>query len=273
MGLELTTATPFIFSLIIAFFGGIATFVASCFLPLVPVYIAYLTGVDIRTPQLSTRKSVGILSVSFVIGFVTMFVLLGLSMRSVIGILPVHRWYLEKIVGLLFIGLGLLFLGFIPWSTVMQDRPVSFKKVENWFSKVFRLSDFSEKLGHPMWMKHFGLVVQAMLVGAGFAVGWSPCIGPILAVILLWVAQVGQWVQGLLLLIVYSIGVGIPFVLIGLFYQQLAPILKRFERATALIHTVAGVIIIVVGLMYLFDQMQLLSQWYLYFFNPHQWAG
>lgn len=219
----------------IAFLSGIITFFASCFLPLAPVYIAYLSGVSLTHAKESkaNRRIILNTSILFVIGFITVFVLLGATFTSFAKLISPHKQLIEKIGGLLFIILGLQISGLLRFHRLSRDFH-------------FRIAG---------WLRDYRRI-HALLVGVTFGLGWSPCVGPVLGVILLWASQQRTFGEGLLMLIFYGLGLGFPFIILGLGFEKYMPLLKRSKRFTNYLQLVSGLLVLIAGLLLFFGKLQ-----------------
>lgn len=224
-------------SYIVAFTAGLLSFFSPCVLPLVPVYIANLAGTTAidsktRTSYLPTLFH----SLCFVLGFSLVFIVLGASVGLIGTTITTHSNLLRYIAGGLIIAFGVFLIAAykVPW--------LNYEK---------RLS--------PAVSSNPGYL-RSILVGAAFALGWTPCIGPILGTILAlaWSSQtVGE---GALLLSVYSLGLGIPFILIGLAWGAIMPLWKGINRHLGTISIISGVLLIVVGILMLTGNLSWLGQ-------------
>ncbi|MFZ5376066.1 MAG: cytochrome c biogenesis CcdA family protein [Patescibacteria group bacterium] len=223
---------------LIAFASGFITFFASCLLPLVPTYLGYLSGVALSSEESSSQRlKIVRISLLFVTGFVTAFVLLGMSLSRLSWMLRNHRDFIDKLSGLLFVTLGLFMLGVFKHRGFHQERKLDiqrfFVKNQNW---------------------------HALVAGFSFGVGWSPCIGPVLAVILYWSAQQASVFKGIFLLISYGLGLGLPFVLIAVFFEKLIPLLKKYRRISQFTTYFSAGIVIAAGIMLFIGQFHNFSK-------------
>ncbi|MFA4837276.1 MAG: cytochrome c biogenesis protein CcdA [Dehalococcoidia bacterium] len=225
-------------SLPIVFGAGILSFLSPCVLPLVPVYLANMAGVSVldrdsgvgfRTPLVHT--------LIFVAGFTVIFTALGASAGLLGFFAGAHRDVLSKIAGglLIFFGIFLIASLKIPWLN---------------------------------YQKHVGIGIgsgtgylRSFLIGSAFALGWTPCVGPILGGILTLAYDSETAWRGSYLLLVYSLGLGIPFIIMSLAVSPISAYLKRFSRYTPLASLVGGVLLIVVGALIYFDKLSRLSAW------------
>lgn len=236
-------------NLLIAFIGGIVTFFASCLLPLVPTYLAYLSGITVTKPVNDQHKrliqrEVFLNSLLFVVGFVGVFVLLGAAASSLGKAIALYKPFIEKLGGGFLILMGLFMLGVI--------KPT-------WLYKEFKIH-LPSKL--TKWRK-----LNSLLVGTTFGFAWTPCIGPVLAVILFWASQAATIWQGIGLLLAYGIGMGLPFVIIGLLFETLTPKLNATARMGRWLQRAAAIIIILTGVLLITGYMQSISLQLLNFLN------
>ena len=214
-----TSQTAFI----AAFAAGTVSFLSPCVLPLVPGYISYIAGESVMAtgPKSATRRiQVIALSVCFILGFSTVFVLLGASATALGHLLLARRYELNLVGGAIVIGFGLFTLGLLrPW----------------WLSRDLRLHAAAPR-GHP---------VGAYLLGMAFAFGWSPCIGPILGTIPTMGVASATVAKGSALLATYSLGLGVPFLIAAAFTDGLLERVKIMGRAGRLCQLIAGSVIVI----------------------------
>ena len=233
----------------LAFTAGVLSFISPCVLPLIPSYLTYITGLsfsqlDDEHPTAQVRMTVVLHSLCFILGFSVVFVLLGaiagIASSQIELYLREGLEWVEKIGGLLILLFGVHMTGLFHFGVLLGDKRVQLQKKPSGFAGTF-------------------------LVGVAFAAGWTPCIGPILASILVVAASSGQVGQGVGLLSVYSLGMGIPFLLAGLLFHQFLAAFKRFRKHIRLVEIGTGVMLIAVGIMLMFDMLggitMFLYQW------------
>ncbi len=233
----------------IAFTAGILSFASPCVLPLIPSYLTYITGLsfsqlDDEHPNAKVRLTVLLHSLCFILGFSFVFILLGaiagIASSSIQIYLREGMEWVEKIGGLLIFLFGIHMTGLFHFGLLLGEKRVQLHKKPSGFIGTF-------------------------VVGLAFAAGWTPCIGPILASILMVAASSGQVGEGVGLLTVYSLGLGVPFLLSGLLFHQFLSAFKRFRKHIRLIEIGTGVMLIVVGIMLMFNLLgrltNLLYQW------------
>jgi cytochrome c-type biogenesis protein len=224
-------------SYIVAFSGGLLSFFSPCVLPLVPAYLANLAGVTAIDPN--TRKSylpTLFHSLAFVLGFSIIFIILGASVGLIGTTITAHSVLLRQIAGGLIIAFGIFLIAAfkLPW--------LNYEK---------RLK--SPTGSNPGYLRSIG-------IGAAFALGWTPCIGPILGAILTFAWSSQTVAEGALLLAVYSLGMGIPFIILGLVWGAIMPLWKSINRYLGVISIVSGVLLIIVGILMLSGNFEWFSQ-------------
>ncbi len=229
-------------SMTAVFAAGIISFLSPCVLPLVPGYVSYIAGqsmADSATSRaLIVRVQAVALSACFVLGFATIFVILGASATTLGQALISYRYELNLIGGLIVIGFGLFATGLL--------RP-------SWLERDFRF-DIVLPGGRP---------VAAYLLGMAFAFGWTPCIGPVLGAILTVSATSATVAEGVKLLAIYSLGLGIPFLLVAVFTGGLLARLKSIGRIGRILQILAGSIMVVMGVATITGQLSTFSLWLL----------
>ncbi|MEW6308483.1 MAG: cytochrome c biogenesis protein CcdA [Bacillota bacterium] len=213
-------------SLGVAFLAGLASFISPCVLAIVPVYLTYLAGG--RPQDRGTALSHALL---FVVGFSTVFVTLGLSASAAGALLTRHLFIIKRVGGAFVIAFGVHRLGLIRWGPLYAEKR------------------FSVRGRAGLW--------TSFLMGLAFSFGWSPCVGPILAAILLYAATSGG---GLLLLVAYSAGLAVPFLLSAIFVDRLAGVIARARRWSRVIDVVSGLLLIAVGWLIFTDRLRFLTQ-------------
>jgi cytochrome c-type biogenesis protein len=228
-------------TLLAAFAAGFLSFVSPCVLPLIPGYISFVSGVSVEemrgdTAPATSRVQVFMTSLAFVIGFSIVFVLLGASATAIGKFMFARLPLLSKIAGAILIVFGLHTMG------------------------VFRLAFLeAEKRVHSQ-RKPAG-PFGAVLVGIAFAFGWTPCIGPILGGILAIAGSKNSVGEGITLLAVYSLGLGIPFLLTSLAINQFFGAAKRIRRYYHAIELVSGALLIVIGLLIITGQLTIITRY------------
>jgi len=234
-------------SVLIAFAAGFLSFISPCVLPLVPSYITYITGVSFQdlTDQ-ETRKKVKwttlIHSCLFILGFSTVFILMGASASYLGQVLSKYQTWVIKIGGVLIILLGIHF--------ILQIFP--FLQIEKRFE---------------MKRKPLGYL-GSFLVGIVFAAGWTPCIGPILSTILIYASTSQQMTTGITLLASYSLGLGIPFLLASLAFNLFLSTFEKVRRYMKVIIFVSGFFLIGVGILLLTGTFRVVTDYFNFLASP-----
>ena len=227
----------FILSLITTFFAGLLSFLSPCVLPLVPAYLCFLTGqtlADMQNAGAAEKIKGQRLAFCFVAGFSTIFICLGASSSFIGFLLRQYQIYLTNVAGILIIVMGCHFLQIIKISHLYKEVRFS-----------------------PRPSKQSGL--SAYLIGMAFAFGWTPCIGPILATVLAIASNEAQIYSGVGLLIAYSAGLSLPFLLAAFMITPFLNFLRMFKTKLIWVERLSGVFLILAGLAFLTGAMQSLS--------------
>ncbi len=226
-------------SVVLAFTAGLASFLAPCVLPLVPAYIGYLGGQAVVAPDhrrtLAGRFFTFLHALAFVVGFSAVFVILGVAAGGLAHLLRSDwvRW----IGGVVMIFFGLALTGLIKLPFLYAERRVHIQTRPGW--------------GY----------LSSLLVGISFAAGWTPCVGPVLGSILaLSINQETMW-QSAVLLVAYSVGLGIPFLLVGLAVDRAMGLIRRMRRYLNAIQVATGVLLVIFGVLLFMDWIQVVGAW------------
>ncbi len=229
-------------SFLAAFAAGLISFLSPCVLPLVPGYISIISGFSLDQledvqHQATLRRSLLLNSVMFIIGFSITFITLGASATWLGQVLLSRMQLLYQLAGLIIIVFGLHLLGIFKINFLYQDK---------------RFHNVEKPRG----------VLGALVLGLAFAFGWTPCIGPILAGILTMASTKQTVTQGVLLLAVYSIGLGIPFLLTSLGLNKFLAFYGRFKRHFRAVEMASGALVIAVGVLILTNNLSRLAGWF-----------
>jgi cytochrome c-type biogenesis protein len=211
-----------------AFAAGVISFLSPCVWPLVPAYLSYVSGVSFQDLGDQTRR-VTIATGAFVLGFGAVFTSLGAGAGAIGDLLTEHRRTLEIVSGLLIVLMGAVLAGF-GGMLFQQER---------------RLGSARKPAG-PL---------GAVIAGAGFGIGWTPCVGPTLAAILALAGRSGHALDGAFLLAVYSLGLGVPFLLSGLLFTRGLASLAPLRRRTPLLVRASGVVLMGLGALLALGQL------------------
>jgi len=229
-------------TVVAALIAGMLSFLSPCVLPLVPPYLVYLTGTSLERfadaePEPLVRRQTLAAAILFVLGFSTVFVTLGASASVIGAVLRAYSGTLAIVAGIAIIVMGLHFLGVTPIAWMMREKRLEVPKPAS--------------LG------------GAYVMGLAFAFGWTPCIGPILAAILAVAASEDTVLKGALMLAVYSLGLGIPFIAAALAVEPFAAFLAHFRGYLGLVEKAMGGLLVLTGVAFLTGVFGQLSVWLL----------
>ena len=226
----------------LAFLAGLASFLSPCVFSLVPAYIGYLGGRAAGGENSSNRWITFSHGVAFVLGFSTVFVLLGVAASFAGSLLFDIRNWLEKIGGIVVIIFGLHMTGVIRIPFLSYDTRVTQAPDRKW--------------GY----------LSSALMGVFFSAGWSPCVGPVLGAILTLAINGGSVSQGATLLTFYSAGLAIPFLLAALGIGWVTTILRKYNKTMRYVEIVMGVILVIIGIMLFAGTFEIIAQRGQFFF-------
>ncbi len=221
-------------SIVSAFLAGILAFISPCIFPLIPVYISFMSSKAIfkeKTLKLSDRLYILLNSIFFVLGFTIVFVILGSTATFFGQLLNQYATIISRVGGGILIVFGLHYLGLfkIPFLN---------------YEKKFKIP---EKLKTGF--------LSSFLIGVIFSFGWIPCVGMILTSILLFASQLDTLLQGILLLLTFSLGLGLPFILSALFLSLFSRFFSRITKHLRIVSIIAGIFLIVLGIIFITDSM------------------
>jgi cytochrome c-type biogenesis protein len=230
-----------------AFVAGLISFVSPCVLPLVPGYLSFITGLAVRDDEAVTRRSTVAAAALFVLGFTIVFVALGSTASLAGALLAPYRDILGRVSGVVIAAFGLLMLGVVrlPWLYgEARFDPARARRMGRW---------------------------AAPIVGAAFAFGWTPCVGPVLGSILGLAGSSADVAHGAALLLVYSLGLGVPFMIVAVFLGSAGPVLRRLQRHAMTVQRVAGALLLVFGLAMAFGLLPLAAAMLANLIPPSGW--
>lgn len=226
-----------------ALVAGLLSFVSPCVLPLVPPYLCYIGGVSLDqltgdAPERVARQRIAFSAFAFVLGFSTVFVILGATASAIGRLVASHLDTLAIVAGIVIIVMGLHFLGVFKINLMHRQARI-------------------EVRNHPSGP------LGAYVIGLAFAIGWTPCIGPVLAAILAVAGSEQTVARGAALLAVYSLGLGIPFILAGFFAGAFMHFMQRFRSHVGTVEKAMGALLVVTGILFITGHITTLSFWLL----------
>jgi len=225
-----------------ALVAGLVSFLSPCVLPLVPPYLIFLAGTSLerfadKEPEPRVKRETVLAAALFVLGFSTVFVALGASASMIGSLIRAYSGPLAMVAGVVIIVMGLHFLGLTPISLLHRQKKLHVAKPVG------------------LW--------GAYVIGLAFAFGWTPCIGPILAAILAVAASENTVAKGAGLLAVYSMGLGIPFIVAAFAVEPFAAFLARFKKHLRRVEQVMGGLLVLTGIAFLTGSLTDVSVWLL----------
>jgi cytochrome c-type biogenesis protein len=230
---------------IAAFVAGLVSFLSPCVLPLVPGYVSLISGVgveELKDQEASLFRKVMLNSIAFIIGFTIVFVTLGALSTAVGQVAARYKSTLAEIAGVVIILFGLHLTGILRIKALYAD-----KRLHN------------VKGGSTVW--------GAFVIGFAFAFGWTPCVGPILGVILGFAAAQDSVSKGIFLLTIYSLGLAVPFLLTSLGIERFLKFYGRFRRHMHAVEVGSGGLLIALGVLLVFGKFTLLSNYFSFLKN------
>jgi cytochrome c-type biogenesis protein len=225
-----------------ALIAGLISFLSPCVLPLVPPYLVFLAGTSLERfadaePEQRVKRETVLAAALFVLGFSTVFVALGASASVIGSLIRAYSGPLSTIAGIAIIVMGLHFLGITPIALLHRQKRL----------------EVAKPVG--LW--------GAYVIGLAFAFGWTPCIGPILAAILAVAASEQTVAKGAGLLAVYSLGLGIPFMIAAFAIEPFAAFLARFKNYLHRVEQAMGALLVLTGIAFLTGSINQMSVWLL----------
>jgi len=214
-------------SSIVVFIEGMASFLSPCVLPLMPIYLGYLTGgvlEDIKPNDTNLKKIVFINSIGFLLGLTIVFVALGATATALGKFLYFNSNIIRKIGGIIIIIFGLYHMGIIKIRALDVQRRFSFKSNTPGF-------------------------INLVIIGMAFSFGWTPCIGAILGSVLMMAASLDSYVEGIYLLAIYSLGFSIPFLFASMFLNAILKRINNLDKYMYIIKVVSGILLIIMGIL------------------------
>ena len=203
---------------IISFLEGIITFISPCLLPMLPIYISYFAGGGERSMKKTLKSALG-----FIVGFTIVFMAMGALAGTLGGFLKMHQTAVNIVSGLIVVFFGLNFLG------------------------IFKVNLFKGS-SHSIQTDNMGFF-PAMLFGMFFSIGWTPCVGAFLGSALMLASQQGHVMVGMMMLLAYSLGLGIPFLFSAVLIDKLKSTFDWIKQHYTIINRISGILLVVIGMM------------------------
>ena len=225
---------------IAAFLAGLVSFLSPCVLPLVPGYVSLISGVgveELKVQEASVLRKVMLNSLAFIAGFSIVFVTLGAISTEVGQLAAQYKAVLARVAGVLIIVFGLHLTGILRIKALYADKRLH-----------------SVKGGSTPW--------GAFVIGFAFAFGWTPCVGPILSVILGFAAAQDSVSKGIFLLTIYSLGLAVPFLLTSLLMERFLKFYGHFRSFMHVIEVLSGGLLIALGLLLVFGKFTVLARYF-----------
>ena len=224
------------FELLVAFGAGLISFLSPCVLPLIPGYVSYISGNSLS--ELIEKKKVNLTPIIlFTVGFSIVFIIFGAASTFLGQVLLQNSYELRIVAGLIIVILSLHILGMINLKFLNYEKRIQTNINTSFYSP--------------------------RIIGMAFAFGWTPCIGPILGSILVLAATEESINKGILLLIFYSLGLALPFILSGFLIQKFLIFSKNFKKNIKLVSKIGGIILLITGVLILTNQLQALGYYLL----------
>lgn len=215
--------------LILSFLAGIAAFISPCVLPLIPAYVFYITGLK-ASEKVEDKLKYIIKILLFVLGFSIIFVTLGIITVLLTFTVKNIRFYLNIIFGIIIIIFSFHFMGIINILFLNKEKRFEFNKIPSGY-------------------------IGSLLIGMAFAAGWTPCIGPVLGSILGLVATGDSITKGVILLSIFSLGLGLPFIITALFFNYMNPIINFLKKHSKVSQIISGIILLFIGILILLGSL------------------
>jgi cytochrome c-type biogenesis protein len=226
-------------SLLAAFLAGFLSFVSPCVLPLVPSYVMYITGLSLNqlsdaTERRLERTTIVVNALLFIVGFSLVFIAFGASASLVGQLLSDHQQLIRKVGAIVIIVFGLYTMGILKLGFLMNEKRIHLR---------------SRPAGYA----------GSLLIGATFAAGWTPCVGPVLAAILMYASTTDKLADGVSLLAFYSIGLGLPLLASAIGMEHFLSSFKRAHRYMGVMSGISGVLLVLFGIALYSDSLPLIT--------------
>lgn len=218
--------------MIASFIAGVLTFLAPCTFPLIPAYIGFITG-DGKLTKIQTIRNGAL----FVLGFMGIFITLGVFASSLSNLFnPDTRAIISRIAGVLILIWGLEMIGIFQYKIFQKT----------WTPRIKGL-----KAGTP---------ISSILLGILLGIGWTPCVGPILGTILTFLINQGTVLDGAILMLIFSVGLAIPFLITAILLAQGRQLLQKIEKLTPIIRIISGIFLVIIGILFITNSLEILGR-------------
>lgn len=222
-------------SLIVVFLQGMASFLSPCILPLMPIYLSYLTGGSLEEIEGGSKKRLVLInSIGFLLGLSLVFIMLGATATVLGRFLYSNNNIIRKVGGIIIIVFGIHHIGLINLNILNRE-------------KRFNFSSKTPKF------------INAVILGMAFSFGWTPCIGPILGSVLMMAASLEVYTKGIYLLVIYSLGFSVPFLITALFLNLMLEKINNLDKYLKGIKIVSGILLIIMGILVYTNKINMIS--------------
>lgn len=218
---------------ITAFGAGVLSFLSPCVLPLVPAYISYITGTVVKE-EIGTKKML-LKALGFVFGFSIIFLLIGATATTISKVFYNYKQILNMIAGIFLIILGINLTGLLKIKALYK----------------FHINFDIQKIRG-----------NSFFIGLAFGLGFTPCVGAILAGILAYASNLETVGMGMIMLVIYCLGMGIPFILVALSVNKIVNLTNRIKKHTKIISIISGILVIIIGIFIMFDKLTIINQYF-----------
>jgi cytochrome c-type biogenesis protein len=240
-------------SIVLAFAAGLCSFLSPCCLPLIPSYLSFIGGAGIESTHRYKNRLI-VKTASFVLGFTVVFMVLSMLLATTFSIIGTIGTYINRAAGIIVIAMGITI--FFDLTTRLKNLVLRKKSPEASFVCEGCEDTYEKRYGSKKSPKG---IVGAFLVGAAFAVGWTPCVGPVLGSILFLAGQSGSATSAILYLFVYSMGLGLPFLCMAIFFEKAFEYSAKTMKYKGVIQKISGILLIGMGLLIFWGRFQTLN--------------
>lgn len=270
-------------SLLTVFTAGLLTFLAPCVLPIVPAYLSFITGVEAGSNAKGVSKYKTLIPILFFIGgFSLVFIIMGATASALGRFLVDYQQYISMIGGSLviffglhftniflkenfikiFAGIGLVFASLFAFGILGKEDIAAIAGAWALVAALYFFNVHMLLYRQLKTQKGAGTsMISSFIMGVTFGAGWSPCIGPVLGAVLLLASKQDTMYKGMLFLALFSAGLGLPFLLAGIFWTNFLQFVRKFGKFFAYVEVIGGLLLITIGIMLLTGKLSLISSW------------